>query len=108
MRALHAATLIGGVVAVGGGGGAGQAAASPGAAEERAVVIEVPGIPGPYCAYGIEKRLRNAPEVARIETDWEAEEMRVYPTPQRLLSREIVRRAVEASEYPYEYTIRGR
>lgn len=107
MRGLHAATLIVGVAAAAFSGGAGQAVTGFDAADEGTIVIELPGIPGPYCAYGIEKRLRQESEVARIATDWDAEEMRVYPVPGQRVSVEAVRRAVEASEYPYDYTLRG-
>jgi len=29
----------------------------PGAAGDKEIILSVPSIPGPYCAYGVEKRL---------------------------------------------------
>lgn len=78
---------------------------APRPAETGGFVIEVPGIPGPYCAYGIEKRLREKSGVAGVVTDWDAEELRVRTTT-RDISAEDVRAAVEASQYPYDYTVR--
>lgn len=70
-----------------------------------AFVVEVPGIPGPYCAYGIEKELRATAGVTAVVMDWEAEEVRVR-TEGVGISADEVRAAVEASEYPYEYVVR--
>lgn len=72
---------------------------------EATVVVELPGVPGPYCAYGIEKELRGHPGVEGMTMDWDAEELRIRTTAEGL-SHEEVERAVEASEYPYDYTIR--
>lgn len=75
-----------------------------GQASAGTFVIELPGIPGPYCAYGIEKRLRDLNVVSRTVMDWDAQQLRVWAT--RAVSTVDVAAAVEASEYPYEYTVR--
>ncbi|MBI4544250.1 MAG: hypothetical protein HY703_03545 [Gemmatimonadetes bacterium] len=75
------------------------------AASAGALTISVPGIPGPYCAYGIEKRVLELPSVARVELDWEREEIRVVGQEGRVLTAAALRAAVEASEYPYDYAI---
>lgn len=68
------------------------------------LVVELPGIPGPYCAYGIQKRLRELSGVSRAVMDWDAQELRVWAT--KAVSTVDVAAAVEGSEYPYEYTVR--
>lgn len=69
------------------------------------ITISVPGIPGPYCMYGIEKRLATLPEIADVRLDWEEEEIRVALEPGASVSRERIEEAIERAEYPYNYSI---
>lgn len=86
---------------------AGSAAASgrPGQTPGREFVISVPGIPGPYCAYGIEKRLRELPGIGRVELDWNEERIKAMVTAGHTVTSVQIRDAVERSEYPYRYRI---
>lgn len=81
--------------------------AHPLAAEERNVIVSVPGIPGPYCAYGVEKRLFELAGVRRVELLWEKEQIRVSIKDDKTVTSEQIRTAFERSEYPYEYKILG-
>lgn len=69
------------------------------------LTISVPGIPGPYCMYGIEKRLRALPGMARIELRWREEEIRVEAAAGATFTPADLRAAVERAEYPYRYTV---
>lgn len=84
------------------GGMAAHHAANP---SGGAFEIAVPGIPGPYCAYGAEKRLLEVPGVARVEMRWQAERIVVTLAPGAHVTMPDLRRAVERSEYPYPYDI---
>lgn len=79
-----------------------SSAASPAPGEIR---IGVPGIPGPYCMYGIEKRLAELPEVADVRLLWEEDEIRVTLRPGAAVSRERIEVAIERAEYPYPYSV---
>lgn len=92
-------------VALVAGGLTAQRAATP---RDGAVVIAVPGIPGPYCAYGAEKRLLEVPGVARVATRWHEERIVVTLAPGALVTIRDLRRAVERSKYPYRYEILAR
>ncbi|GAC1652055.1 MAG: hypothetical protein NVS4B3_13710 [Gemmatimonadaceae bacterium] len=69
------------------------------------IVISVPGIPGPYCAYGAEKRLLDVPGVSRVETRWRDERIVVMLAPGAVVQMPEIHRAMERSEYPYHYVI---
>lgn len=43
------------------------AAALPTSATAEVIDVAVPGIPGPYCAYGTQKRLLEIPGVQKVE-----------------------------------------
>ena len=79
----------------------------PLAAEERNVIVSVPGIPGPYCAYGVEKRLFELAGVRRVDLLWEKEQIRVSIKDDKTVTSEQIREAFERSEYPYDYNILG-
>lgn len=69
------------------------------------IIVSVPGVPGPYCMYGVEKRLADLPEVADMRLDWAAEEIRILLNPGATTTRERIEEAIERAEYPYEYRI---
>lgn len=96
--------LVVGALAILAAGGAflQQGTASPAL---REVTISVPGIPGPYCMYGIEKRLIEIPQIESVRLLWEEEEIRAILRPGTTVSREQIEAAIERAEYPYEYTI---
>lgn len=71
----------------------------------RQLTISVPGIPGPYCMYGIEKRLAEMPEIEQIDLRWDAEEIRITVKPGASVTRRQLEDAVERAEYPYTYSI---
>lgn len=77
------------------------------AAEERNVIVSVPGIPGPYCAYGVEKRLFELAGVRRVDLLWEKEQIRVSIKDDKTVTSEQILAAFEKSEYPYDYKILG-
>ena len=81
--------------------------AHPLAAEERNVIVSVPGIPGPYCAYGVEKRLLELAGVRRVDLLWEKEQIRVSIKDDKTVTSEQILAAFERSEYPYDYKILG-
>jgi len=93
-----------------GGAAALLALALAAASAERggAVVISVPGVPGPYCMYGVEKRLLELEGVRRVELSWEAEVIRALLAPGEALAVGQVRHAIERADYPYDYTIETR
>lgn len=70
-----------------------------------AIIISIPGVPGPYCVYGIEKRLRERPGIDRVDLLWADERIRVVLSAGSPLTEEDVRDAVERSEYPYDYSV---
>ena len=81
--------------------------AHPLAAEERNVIVSVPGIPGPYCAYGVEKRLFELAGVRRVDLLWEKEQIRISIEDDKTVTSEQILAAFERSEYPYDYKILG-
>lgn len=72
---------------------------------QQAITISVPGIPGPYCMYGIEKRLADLPAVERIDLLWDQDRIRVVVKNGMAIPRGQIDEAVKRSEYPYEYSI---
>lgn len=72
---------------------------------QRGVTIAVPGIPGPYCMYGIEKRLAEMPEIEQIDLRWDTEEIRITVKPGASLTRRQLEDAIERADYPYTYSI---
>lgn len=76
-----------------------------GAQARNEITITVPDVPGPYCVYGIEKRLREMPDVAGVRLLWEQDEIRVVPKEGADLTREQIEAAIERAEYPYAYSI---
>ncbi len=79
----------------------------PLAAEEWDVIVSVPGIPGPYCAYGVEKRLFELDGISRVDLLWEKEQIRVSIKDDKTVTSEQILAAFERSEYPYDYKILG-
>jgi hypothetical protein len=79
---------------------------SPAESQGRSdIIIRVPDVPGPYCVYGVEKRLLELPEVATVRMLWEADEIRVALKEGAVVSRERIEDAIERAEYPYPYEI---
>ncbi len=78
------------------------------AAGDREIILSVPGIPGPYCAYGVEKRLFELDGVQRVDLLWKEEKIRVLIADGKVVTSDQIIMAVKKSDYPYEYTIVGR
>ena len=74
-------------------------------AEDKEIIISVPGIPGPYCAYGVEKRLWELGGVKRVDVLWEEQTIRAVVAEGALITRERIMEAMTKADYPYEYTI---
>lgn len=79
------------------------AAAAAGAQQE--IVISVPGIPGPYCAYGVEKRLLELAVIERVRLLWEEEEIRATLKPGGTLSEAELTSLMASADYPYDYKV---
>lgn len=75
------------------------------AAEDSGIILSVPGIPGPYCAYGVEKRLLELDGIVRVELRWKDETIRAVIVEGKAVTADQVRMAVKKADYPYEYTI---
>lgn len=106
IRGRGLATVLLGVAALPAAPGAGAAGErTPVRAGAPAVILSVPGIPGPYCAYGIEKRLLSGPGVVGATADWKAEEIRVFLAEGAQLPDAAIREAVRQADYPYDYEI---
>jgi len=73
------------------------------ASTDQIVIIAVPGIPGPYCAYGLEKRLLEQAGVESVELLWEEEKIRVTMTEGKILTKEILDEIAKKADYPYKY-----
>lgn len=76
-----------------------------GAAGDKEIILSVPGIPGPYCAYGVEKRLLELDGIVRVELHWKDETIRAVIAEGRTVTAEQIRTAVKLADYPYEYSI---
>jgi hypothetical protein len=72
---------------------------------QQEITISVPGIPGPYCMYGIEKRLGEIPEVDGVRLIWERDAIRVRLKPGATVTREVIQEAIERAEYPYRFSV---
>jgi hypothetical protein len=90
-RALAAVVLL----------GSGQ-----GAVSAREIVIAVPGIPGPYCAYGAEKRLLELNGVEAVTVSWESELIRIGVNDGARITAEDIKQAMKRADYPYKYEVR--
>ncbi len=69
------------------------------------VIISVPGIPGPYCAYGVEKRLLEIAAVKSVAIRWQKEQIRAKLEQGSSVTEPEIRQAVENADYPYDYSI---
>ncbi len=76
-----------------------------GAAEDNDIILSVGGIPGPYCAYGVEKRLLELDGILRVELHWKDETIRAVIAEGRTVTADQIRTAVKLADYPYEYSI---
>ncbi len=75
------------------------------AADDTEIILSVPGIPGPYCAYGVEKRLLELDGIVRVEPHWKDETIRAVIAEGRTVTADQIRMAIKKADYPYEYTI---
>lgn len=76
------------------------------AGSAKEVVLAVPGIPGPYCAYGAEKRLLELKGVIQVKTFWESEEIRIVVDKTGRITADQIKEAMQRADYPYKYEIR--
>ena len=75
-------------------------------ASTNEIVIAVPNIPGPYCAYGAVKRLLEMKGVRAVRTSWEAEQIRIVMNEGARLTIDEIKQAMKRADYPYKYEIR--
>lgn len=78
---------------------------SPPIMAAEVIILSVPGIPGPYCAYGLEKRLLEIEGVIRVDLLWKEEKIRVIVAKDKKITIDEVHTAVSRADYPYNYTI---
>ena len=69
------------------------------------IMVAVPGIPGPYCAYGAEKRLLELDGVVAVTTLWDKELIRITVKDGARISAEQIKQAMRRADYPYKYEI---
>jgi mercuric ion binding protein len=74
-------------------------------AGEGEIILSVPGIPGPYCAYGLEKRLLELDGVQKVDLLWKEEKIRVVMAQGKRVTPAEIQVAVQQADYPYPYTI---
>lgn len=74
-------------------------------ANAEMIDVAVPGIPGPYCAYGAQKRLLEIPGVQKVEVRWKEEIMRVVTDTQTAVSQQAVLDAFKRADYPLKYEL---
>ncbi len=79
--------------------------ASTVAGQAAEIIISVPGIPGPYCAYGVEKRLLEIDGIKNVSIRWQKEQIRAELEPGSQVSELEIRQAVERADYPYDYSV---
>jgi mercuric ion binding protein len=78
---------------------------SPPIIAAEVIILSVSGIRGPYCAYGLEKRLLEIEGVIRVDLLWKEEKIRVIVAKDKKITIDDVHRAVSRADYPYNYTI---
>ena len=81
-----------------------SASHSPPAGQGK-IILSVPGIPGPYCAYGIEKRLLELDGVREVHLLWREEKIRAVIRAGEQVTSPEVQKAVRRADYPYDYSI---
>ncbi len=79
--------------------------AAPLGTQAGEIVLSVPGIPGPYCAYGIEKRLLEITGVRRVDLSWQQERITVTVEDDSSITSADIENAVAKSDYPYDYSV---
>jgi hypothetical protein len=96
--------MVRAILLVGAAAAIGALSTLPASAKE--LILLVPGIPGPYCAYGVEKRLLELEGVERVETLWDSERIRIITRETIPVTAADIKRAVSRADYPYKYEIR--
>ncbi|MDO8477686.1 MAG: hypothetical protein Q7W02_16100 [Candidatus Rokubacteria bacterium] len=81
-------------------------AAWPVTSKAGEIVLAVPGIPGPYCAYGVEKRLLELDGVTDVKTVWPSEQIRIVTNDKTRITADDIKRAIKRADYPYKFEIR--
>ena len=69
------------------------------------LILHVPGIPGPYCAYGVEKRLLELEEVRQVSISWDNEALIIFLKEGAELSPGRIDKVIRKADYPYRYSI---
>ncbi len=77
----------------------------PVGAEAGEIIVSVPGIPGPYCAYGAEKRLLEMDGVQQVILLWQEEQIRVLIEDGSSVTPADVKKAFQKADYPYKYIV---
>lgn len=69
------------------------------------VILHLPGIPGPYCVYGVEKRLLELEEVRQVAISWDKEALIVFLKEGAELSPGRIDQVMQKADYPYRYSV---
>lgn len=69
------------------------------------LILHLPGVPGPYCAYGVEKRLLELEEVQQVAISWDKEALIIFLKEGAELSPGRVEKVIQKADYPYRYSI---
>ena len=80
--------------------------AMPLAASAKEIILSVPGIPGPYCAYGVEKRLLEVEGIVDVRTQWTRERILIVTKDGAAITAGQIDQAVKSADYPYKYQIK--
>lgn len=75
------------------------------AASSNPLILHLPGIPGPYCAYGVEKRLLELEEVQQVTISWNKEALIVSLKEGAELSPGRIEEIIKKADYPYGYSV---
>jgi hypothetical protein len=75
-------------------------------ASSHPLILHLPGIPGPYCAYGVEKRLLELEEIQQVTISWDNEALNVYVKAGAALSPGRIEEIMKKADYPYRYSIK--
>ena len=75
------------------------------AASSNPILLRLPGVPGPYCAYGVEKRLLELEEVRQVSIAWDKEALIIFLKEGAELSAGRIEKVIQKADYPYRYAI---
>jgi copper chaperone CopZ len=66
---------------------------------EREIVASVKGLACPFCAYGIERQLKEIPAVSRVEVSIKTGIVRIFLKPGESVTRHAIEKAVDKAGF---------